>query len=149
MDRVSSGTSIRHGLWPLAEVSLRVQYVTEEAECGSEPFTLTLNGTDEIGSKVSALPMSRQQKVSWTLHHGHKDPESASSVPNSSTFLRSEGGGGRTTEACVSIARRPQLPKIRTPGFAHNLRGLLGPWKMASQTLGSRSGGQASAWHCP
>lgn len=43
----------------LPEDSLRLQYVTEEAECGSEPFTLTVNEADEIGSKVSALPVSR------------------------------------------------------------------------------------------
>lgn len=44
----------------LAEVSLRFQYVTEEAEFGCEPFTFTVKGADEIGSKVNALPMSRQ-----------------------------------------------------------------------------------------
>lgn len=44
----------------LAEVSLRLQYVTEEAEFGREPFTFTVDGADEIGSKVSALPVSRQ-----------------------------------------------------------------------------------------
>lgn len=44
----------------LAEVSLRFQYVTEEAEFGCEPFIFAVNGADEIGSKVSALLMSRR-----------------------------------------------------------------------------------------
>lgn len=44
----------------LAEVSLRFQYVTEETKFGCEPFIFAVNGADEIGSKVSALPVSRQ-----------------------------------------------------------------------------------------
>ena len=43
----------------LPEVSLRLQYVTEVADCGSEPFILTVNEADEMGSKVSVLPMCR------------------------------------------------------------------------------------------
>lgn len=34
--------------------------------------------------------------------------------------------GSRTTGACVSTARRPQLPKDRTPKFGHNMRDFLG-----------------------
>lgn len=56
MDRVISGTSVRHGSAALAEVSLRLQYVTEVADCGCEPFILTVTEAKEIGSRVGARP---------------------------------------------------------------------------------------------
>ena len=63
MDRVISGTSVRHGSAALAEVSLRLQYVTEVADCGCEPFNITVTDANEIGSRVGALPHVWKIKV--------------------------------------------------------------------------------------
>lgn len=57
MDRVISGTSVRHGSVALAEVSLRLQFVTEVAECGCEPFILTVIEVMEIGSRIGTRPL--------------------------------------------------------------------------------------------
>lgn len=94
MDRVISGTSVRHRSVTLAEVSLRLQYVTEVAECGWEPFILTVTGAKEIGSRVGACPsmfhppMSGQLKVSLDTLPWLKGPEPTSTAPSFHTFVR-------------------------------------------------------------
>lgn len=67
----------------LAEVSLRLQYVTEGVECGCEPFTLTVTEQRRLTSKVGTHPHVQTMKglldsPSWT-----KGQESGSIVPSS------------------------------------------------------------------
>lgn len=76
----------------LAEVSLRLQYVTEDTECGCEPFTLIVTGAGQMRLTARLVSAPHVQTMTgqglldsppWT-----KGPEPASIVPSSCTFLR-------------------------------------------------------------